>query len=90
LAKKTGPPLNFISQVDRGVGNSALTSLIAISDALGVAVGHFFDQAEPSEDVVRAAHRKRLIDTRNVTHFLLTSRLARRFAMYHTVHEPGK
>ena len=90
LAKKTGLALSFISQVERGVGNPTLASLKAISDALGVAVGHFFDQAEPSGDVVRAAHRKRLIDKRGVTHFLLTSRLDRRFAMFHTVHEPRK
>lgn len=65
LATLIGKSIGYVSQIERGRSEVSISTLKAISDALGVQISWFFqgyDPAVPSEHgyVVRREHRRRL------------------------------
>ncbi len=65
LAQSIGKSIGYVSQIERGRSEISISTLKAISDALGVSISWFFqgyDPREPSEHgyVVRREHRRRL------------------------------
>ncbi len=65
LAQAIGKSIGYVSQIERGRSEVSISTLKAISDALGVSISWFFqgyDPREPSEHgyVVRREHRRRL------------------------------
>ena len=79
LAKAAGVSAGGISQIERGVGNPAFTTLVKIAYGMQVPVGSFLrtDQ-EPPGLVVRKEHRKRLVPSEGLIYELLTPDLKRR------------
>ena len=63
LAKAAGVSAGGISQIERGVGNPAFTTLVKIAYGMQVPVGSFLQtDQEPPGLVVRKEHRKRLVE----------------------------
>ncbi len=65
LAQAIGKSIGYVSQIERGRSEISISTLKAISEALGVSISWFFqgyDPREPSEHgyVVRQEHRRRL------------------------------
>lgn len=65
LAEATGKSIGYLSQIERGRSEVSISTLKAISDALDVQIGWFFqgyDPRVPAEHghVVRREHRRRL------------------------------
>jgi transcriptional regulator with XRE-family HTH domain len=79
LARAAGVSAGGISQIERGAGNPAFTTLIKIAYGMQVPVGSFLraDQ-EPPGLVVRKQHRKRLVPDQGLVYELLTPDLHRR------------
>src|SRR5580704_68640 len=79
LAKVAGVSAGGISQIERGVGNPAFTTLVKMAYGMGVPVGSFMrtDQEEVGL-VVRRDHRKRLVPSEGLIYELLTPDLQRR------------
>ena len=62
LAAKTGLTKGFLSQVERGMKAPSISSLLRISQVLGVTVGALFEPAakpEPGHSLVRRHERQR-------------------------------
>jgi transcriptional regulator with XRE-family HTH domain len=82
LAKAAGVSAGGISQIERGVGNPAFTTLMKIADGMQVPAGSFLQtDQEPQGLVVRKQHRKRLIPSEGLVYELLTPDLKRRLHM---------
>jgi len=63
----------LLSQIERGQGNPSLTTLIKLSQALGVPVGRFFDAHDETGALVRHDARRRLeVAEDNLVYELLT------------------
>jgi transcriptional regulator with XRE-family HTH domain len=79
LAKAAGVSAGGVSQIERGVGNPAFTTLVKIAYGMKVPVGSFLrtDQ-EPRGLVVRKENRKRLVPSDGLIYELLTPDLRRR------------
>jgi transcriptional regulator with XRE-family HTH domain len=79
LAKVAGVSAGGISQIERGVGNPAFTTLVKMAYGMGVPVGSFMrtDQEEVGL-VVRKDRRKRLVPSEGLIYELLTPDLQRR------------
>ena len=79
LAKVAGVSAGGISQIERGVGNPAFTTLVKMAYGMGVPVGSFMrtDQEEIGL-VVRKDRRKRLVPSEGLIYELLTPDLQRR------------
>jgi transcriptional regulator with XRE-family HTH domain len=61
LADRAGISTGLLSQIERGIGNPSLSTLLGLAGALAVPLGSFFDGAPAESDmVVRPATRKRL------------------------------
>jgi transcriptional regulator with XRE-family HTH domain len=79
LAKAAGVSAGGISQIERGVGNPAFTTLVKIAYGMQVPVGSFLQtDQEPPGLVVRKQHRKRLVPSEGLIYELLTPDLKRR------------
>jgi transcriptional regulator with XRE-family HTH domain len=79
LAKAAGVSAGGISQIERGVGNPAFTTLVKIAYGMQVPVGSFLQtDQEPPGLVVRKEHRKRLVPSEGLIYELLTPDLKRR------------
>jgi transcriptional regulator with XRE-family HTH domain len=79
LAKAAGVSAGGISQIERGVGNPAFTTLVKIAYGMQVPVGSFLQtDQEPPGLVVRKEHRKRLVPSEGLIYELLTPDLNRR------------
>jgi transcriptional regulator with XRE-family HTH domain len=79
LAKAAGVSAGGISQIERGVGNPAFTTLVKIAYGMQVPVGSFLQtDQEPPGLVVRREHRKRLVPSEGLIYELLTPDLKRR------------
>ena len=62
LAQRARVSTGLLSQIERGIGNPSLSTLLGLAAALEVPLGSFFDGASPDSDmVVRPATRKRLV-----------------------------
>jgi transcriptional regulator with XRE-family HTH domain len=79
LAKVAGVSAGGISQIERGVGNPAFTTLVKMAYGMQVPVGSFLrtDQDEVGL-VVRKDRRKRLVPSEGLIYELLTPDLQRR------------
>jgi len=79
LAKAAGVSAGGISQIERGVGNPAFTTLVKIAYGMRVPVSAFMQtDQEPPGLVVRKEHRKRLVPSEGLIYELLTPDLQRR------------
>jgi transcriptional regulator with XRE-family HTH domain len=79
LAKAAGVSAGGISQIERGAGNPAFTTLVKIAYGMQVPVGSFLQaDQEPPGLVVRKQHRKRLVPSEGLIYELLTPDLKRR------------
>jgi transcriptional regulator with XRE-family HTH domain len=79
LAKSAGVSAGVISQIERGAGNPAFTTLVKIAYGMQVPVGSFLQtDQEPQGLVVRKEHRKRLVPSEGLIYELLTPDLKRR------------
>ena len=78
LAKAAGVSAGGISQIERGVGNPAFTTLVKIAYGMQVPVGSFLQtDQEPPGLVVRKENRKRLVPSEGLIYELLTPDLKR-------------
>jgi transcriptional regulator with XRE-family HTH domain len=90
LAKAAGVSAGGISQIERGVGNPAFTTLMKIADGMQVPAGSFLQtDQEPQGLVVRKQHRKRLIPSEGLVYELLTPDLKRRLEVLRVQIAPG-
>src|SRR5579872_2458672 len=79
LARAAGVSAGGISQIERGVGNPAFTTLVKIAYGMQVPVSSFMQtDQEPPGLVVRKEHRKRLVPSEGLIYELLTPDLQRR------------
>jgi transcriptional regulator with XRE-family HTH domain len=79
LAKAAGVSAGGVSQIERGVGNPAFTTLVKIAYGMQVPVGSFLQtDQEPLGLVVRKENRKRLVPSDGLIYELLTPDLRRR------------
>lgn len=61
LAARAELSTGLLSQIERGIGNPSFTTLIKLSQALGVPVGRFFGGQERAGALVRREDRRRLL-----------------------------
>jgi transcriptional regulator with XRE-family HTH domain len=79
LARAAGVSAGGISQIERGAGNPAFTTLVKIAYGMQVPVASFLRaDEEPPGLVVRKQHRKRLVPDEGLVYELLTPDLHRR------------
>jgi transcriptional regulator with XRE-family HTH domain len=79
LAKVAGVSAGGISQIERGVGNPAFTTLVKMAYGMQVPVGSFLRTDQPDVGlVVRKDRRKRLVPSEGLVYELLTPDLQRR------------
>jgi len=73
LAERAELSTGLLSQIERGIGNPSFTTLIKLSQALGVPVGRFFGGIETAGSLVRKEDRRRLmVAEHNLVYELLT------------------
>ena len=90
LAKAAGVSAGGISQIERGAGNPAFTTLVKIAYGMQVPVGSFLQtDQEPPGLVVRKEHRKRLVPSEGLIYELLTPDLKRRLEVLRVQIAPG-
>jgi transcriptional regulator with XRE-family HTH domain len=89
LAQATGLTKGFLSQVERDLANTSVSSLLKICAALGLRVGELFDDGGES-GLVRAGERP-LLDFGGIgaEDRLLTPRSNRRLQAFHSWVGPG-
>lgn len=101
LAAKSGKSVSFLSKIERGLARPSITALQDIAEALGVAIGWFFqtDGPVPAEErsyIVRAGRRRRLTysgvsttDYMGFEDYLLSANLDGQLAMGISHYQPG-
>ncbi len=102
LAERTGLTASLLSQVERDVTTPSIATLRKIADALGTAVGYFFeDEGKPESiglrgkaygkrsPVVHEGERKILSPTSGVTFYLLNPDMSGPIEFIYDVFEPG-
>ena len=91
LAQRASVSSGLLSQLERGIGNPSLSTVLAIADAFDLPVGTFFE-GPPSGDrlVVRRENRLRLALSENdLIYELLVPDLRGSLAMMHIELPPG-
>ena len=72
LAQRASISAGLISQLERGIGNPSLSTLLSLANTLHIPVGAFFQGAGNDEVVVHPATRRRLVlNDRQLTYQLL-------------------
>jgi len=90
LAKRTGLTSGFISQVERNQTEPSITSLRKLSQALDVAVFHFFIEDKNNKTVVRKDQRQKLqFPNSHLVYELLSPDLNRQMEMFYARLESG-
>lgn len=90
LSDQTGLSTGFISQVERDLTEPSITSLRKISEALEVALFHFFVDEEREERVVRKDARQKIhFPESHVVYELLSPDLNRQMETFMGTLEPG-
>ena len=89
LAQATGLTKGFLSQVERDLASTSVSSLMRICGALGLRVGDLLDEREES-GLVRAAERPQLdFGGIGAEDRLLTPRSNRKLQAFHSTVGPG-
>lgn len=85
LGERAGIATGLLSQLERGIGNPSLATLLGLASALEIPVGAFFLGTDGDSDmVVRKDSRKRLVlSDRRMTYELLVPDLQGRLSMLH-------
>lgn len=91
ISERTNLTKSQISQIETGKSLPSLKSLLAITKALDITVGYFFNtDIDNSELVVKAAKRKVISMNNGVTLYLLTPNLKNRMVEFlSVVYEEG-
>ena len=94
LALRTGRSVGFLSQVERGLSEPAISDLRRLAEIFEVPVGFFFTGVEADATdrghVVRADRRRQLGNPEDgLVEALLSPDLGGRFEMFHCVFQPG-
>src|SRR5262245_34235002 len=90
LAQETGLTKGFLSQVERDLANTSVSSLLRICEALGLRGGELFADEPEGPALVTAAERPSLeFGGIGATDHLLTPRSNRAIQVIHAVVEPG-
>jgi transcriptional regulator with XRE-family HTH domain len=90
LAKAAGVSAGSISQIERGVGNPAITTLMKIANGMQVPAGSFLQaEQEPQGLIVHKEHRKRLVPREGLVYELLTPDLNRKLEVLRVQMDPG-
>lgn len=91
LASRAGVASGLVSQLERGIGNPSLATLVAIASALEIPIGVFFEgTAQDDQLVVRRANRKHLVlNDRGMTYELLVPDLRGNLSMLYIELPPG-
>jgi transcriptional regulator with XRE-family HTH domain len=90
LAERSGVTKSFLSRVERNETSPSVASLVAICDALGLAMADLF--AVPQTTLVRRAHRPQLAElpkAADVVDTLITPARERHVTVLETVAAPG-
>jgi transcriptional regulator with XRE-family HTH domain len=90
LGRRVGLSASYLSQIERGVSMPSLSRLTTIASALGVEIGHFFEDDVPSPCVVRSNHGHKLGSTTDITIELLSAEPSdKEIQPYRVVCKPG-
>ena len=91
LAQRAGISSGLQSQIERGIGNPSLNSLVGLAGALQVPLGAFFGgSGQDSDVVVHPETRKRLVlSNPNLVYELLVPDLQGSLSMLHIELPPG-
>lgn len=90
MADRTGLTSGFISQVERNMTEPSITSLRKMSEALDVAVFHFFIDEVSNSNVVRKDQRQKLrFPESHLEYELLSPDLNRQMEMFYAKLEAG-
>lgn len=103
VARETELTASLLSQVERDLTQPSIATLRKIADALGTAVGHFFEEEEQSppasaslpsvqlrrSPVVHEGKRKILSPNEGVTFYLLNPDMSGPIEFIYNVFEPG-
>jgi transcriptional regulator with XRE-family HTH domain len=91
LAQRASMSTGLISQLERGIGNPSLGTLVGLANALELPIGAFFEGAASDDELVVHPHsRKRLVlSDHNLTYELLVPNLQGKLAMLHIELPPG-
>jgi transcriptional regulator with XRE-family HTH domain len=90
LGRRVGLSASYLSQIERGVSMPSLSRLTTIASALGVEIGHFFEDDVPSPCVVRFNHGHKLGSTADITIELLSAEPSdKEIQPYRVVCKPG-
>jgi len=93
LAQRSKLSVGYLSLLERNLSMPSINSLHAISRALGVTVGWFFEAGNPPDEekdyVVRGAHRRRLDYAPGIVDELLSPSLAGSLELLSSRFPPG-
>jgi transcriptional regulator with XRE-family HTH domain len=86
VADAAGLSPGLLSQIERGMGNPSLTTLVKLAHALDVPVSRFFVSERPAGALVRAGdHPRLLVAEDSLTYELLTPHMQGRLGMIKAV-----
>jgi transcriptional regulator with XRE-family HTH domain len=90
VSEAAGLSPGLLSQIERGMGNPSLTTLVKLAHALDVPVSRFFISEQPAGALVRKGdHPKLLIAEDTLAYELLTPHMRGRLGMIKAVVAPG-
>jgi transcriptional regulator with XRE-family HTH domain len=90
VAEAAGLSPGLLSQIERGMGNPSLTTLVKLAHALDVPVGRFFVSERPTHALVRRGEHPRLqLADDSIVHELLTPHTHGRLGMIKTMITSG-
>lgn len=90
VSEAAGLSPGLLSQIERGMGNPSLTTLVKLAHALNVPVSRFFVSEQPAGAFVRKGdHPKLLIADDTLAYELLTPHMRGRLGMIKAVVAPG-
>ncbi|MBV4492209.1 helix-turn-helix domain-containing protein [Pseudomonas oryzicola] len=91
LAARINRSVGFLSQVERGVSRPSVADLTAISEALGVSTGYFYNLSKPRSIswVTRPHERRTLYLGSGITDVLASPTITGAFSVLDSHLEPG-
>jgi transcriptional regulator with XRE-family HTH domain len=90
LAESADLSPGLLSQIERGIGNPSLTTIVKLAQSLGVPTSRFFEGQEDAGAVVRADSRPRLqVSEDHLVYELLTPNMQGAIGVIRTEIVPG-